>query len=89
MLHLTVLALVYFLPTIVGRHKSDALGIFIVNLLFGWTIIGWVIAMIWACAAENQIPARYAPVPAGRYCSRCGSFSSAGAHFCSSCGHAV
>src|ERR1700760_475720 len=52
--------LLYFLPAIVGRHKHDAVGIFVVNLLFGWTVIGWVIAMIWACAAEPRI--HYIPV---------------------------
>jgi Superinfection immunity protein len=79
--------LLYFLPTIVGRHKHDALGIFVVNLLFGWTVIGWIIALIWACAAEPRI--HYLPVSAGRFCCQCGSLSPGGAHFCPGCGHAV
>jgi Superinfection immunity protein len=84
------LTLLYFLPTIVGRHKHDALGIFVINLLFGWTMIGWIIALLWACAAEPCVPVHYLPVMAsGRFCCQCGSLSPAGAHFCPGCGHVV
>ena len=34
MTFLILSALLYFLPTFIGRHKTDAMGIFIVNLLF-------------------------------------------------------
>lgn len=79
----------YFLPSIIGHDKADAMGIFIVNLLFGWTVIGWFIALIWACAAERYIPVRAVPVSSGRFCSRCGALSPYGAHFCAACGRAV
>ena len=40
---------IYFLPTIVaGRHHNSG-AIFLLNLLLGWTFIGWVIALVWAC----------------------------------------
>ena len=83
--------LLYFLPALIGRHKADAMGIFLVNLLFGWTVIGWVVALIWACAAERYVyvPVRAAPVSSGRFCGRCGTLSPYGAHFCTACGHAV
>ncbi len=40
----------YFLPTIVAvlRLHTHAVGVFIVNLLFGWTGIGWLVAQIWS-----------------------------------------
>lgn len=82
-------ALLYFLPTIIGRHKADFMGIFIVNLLFGWTVIGWFIALIWACAAESRVPVRFVPVSSGRFCCQCCSLSPAGAHFCGACGRTV
>jgi len=82
-------ALMYFLPTIIGRHKADALGIFIVNLLFGWTVIGWFIALIWACCAERYVPVRMVPASAGRFCSQCGALSPSGALFCGTCGRSV
>ena len=40
---------IYFLPTaaaINSRH-SNFQSIFIVNLLFGWTIAGWIVALFW------------------------------------------
>lgn len=40
----------YFLPIIVAiaRRKRDVLGIVLLNVLAGWTFIGWIIALIWA-----------------------------------------
>jgi len=81
--------LLYFLPTILGRDKRDVMGIFIVNLLFGWTVIGWFVALIWACSAERYIPVHMLPVSSGRFCSQCGTLSPYGAHFCTACGRAV
>jgi len=83
--------LIYFLPALIGRHKADAGAIFIVNLLFGWTVIGWFIALIWACAAERyvHVPVYAVPVSSGRFCSQCGTLSPYGAHFCAACGRAV
>jgi hypothetical protein len=38
------------LPFIVtlARSKRDVLGIFLLNFFLGWTVIGWVVALIWA-----------------------------------------
>jgi Superinfection immunity protein len=82
------LVVLYFLPTLIGRHKQDAFGIFLLNLLFGWTVIGWVVALVWACSAEYR-PIAYLPVPAGRFCHQCGALGPAGAHFCHACGRVV
>ncbi len=40
----------YFLPSIIAlaRNKRDTTSILVLNLLLGWTAIGWVIALIWA-----------------------------------------
>jgi len=40
----------YFLPAIVAfaRSKRDAVSILVLNVLLGWTMIGWVIALVWA-----------------------------------------
>jgi len=91
MLFLLFLGLMYFLPTIIGRNKSDAGLIFVVNLFLGWTVVGWVVALIWACAADTRpVPVQLVPVAsAGRFCCQCGTLSVSGAHFCSACGRAV
>jgi Superinfection immunity protein/zinc-ribbon domain len=81
--------LLYFLPSIIARHKRSAGAIVLFNALFGWTGIGWLIALAWACAAEPQPVRVYAGGPAMFFCSRCGRPLYAGASFCASCGGRV
>ena len=42
----------YFLPTIAGSGKKNSGAIFVLNLLLGWTLVGWVIALVWACCKD-------------------------------------
>jgi hypothetical protein len=42
------LIFMYFLPAFVGKDKKNAGAIFMFNLLLGWTVLGWVIALCWA-----------------------------------------
>jgi len=46
----------YFLPTIIAaiRSKRDTLAIFLLNLFLGWSVIGWIVALVWA--AKNDVP---------------------------------
>lgn len=46
--------LIYFIPTYAAfkRGKRNAPAIFMLNLLAGWTFIGWVAAMVWACMKD-------------------------------------
>ena len=46
----------YFLPSIFAfnRKKRNALAIFALNLCLGWTLIGWVIALVWALTYEEK-----------------------------------
>jgi len=46
---LIILAVLYFAPSIVAwsRHHQ-AMSVTVVNLFFGWTLIGWVIALVMA-----------------------------------------
>jgi hypothetical protein len=47
---LLLLIPLYLLPTIVAvkKNRRQMTAIFILNLLLGWTIIGWAGAMVWA-----------------------------------------
>jgi Superinfection immunity protein len=45
---------IYFLPTFVGLRKQNAVRIFMLNLLLGWTLAGWIAAFIWACRSESR-----------------------------------
>ncbi len=44
----------YFLPSIIAlaRSKRNLLSIFLLNLLLGWTFIGWVVALVWAVKVD-------------------------------------
>jgi len=43
----------YWLPTIVAivRRTPSALGVAAINFFLGWTVIGWVVALVIALAA--------------------------------------
>jgi len=43
-----VLCLLYYYPTFKAMGKRDTGAIFALNLLTGWSTIGWVVALIWA-----------------------------------------
>ena len=40
----------YFLPTLIAflRNHKNKLAIFFLNILLGWTGIGWVVALVWS-----------------------------------------
>jgi uncharacterized membrane protein YhaH (DUF805 family) len=44
----------YLLPTIVGalRRRKDLGRIVIVNMLLGWTFIGWCVALLWSLGLD-------------------------------------
>lgn len=44
---------IYFLPAIIaaGRSHHNATAIFLLNLLLGWTAIGWILSLVWAATA--------------------------------------
>src|SRR5215470_4511876 len=50
----------YLLPTIVAMQRKVArsAGIVMLNIFLGWTFLGWLAALIWACSAETQTEAR-------------------------------
>ncbi|MEQ8433855.1 MAG: superinfection immunity protein [Oceanicaulis sp.] len=53
---LLISALLYFLPTVIALARShhNGFAIFLTNLLLGWTLIGWVIALIWSVTASER-----------------------------------
>jgi hypothetical protein len=48
---------IYFSPTVVAMlHDHPRAGtIFLVNLCFGWTLLGWVVAMVWAWMGGKSV----------------------------------
>lgn len=46
----------YFLPSFIAgmRKKKNTNSVFILNLFLGWTLVGWVIALVWAVSKDNE-----------------------------------
>lgn len=51
-----ILICLYFIPSVVALSrgcKSSGGGIIALNLLLGWTVIGWIVALVWAASATT------------------------------------
>jgi len=64
---LAALLALYFVPLIVAltRDHHQRLAIGILNLVAGWSVLGWIIALVWACTVVHQAapPAARAGAP--------------------------
>jgi hypothetical protein len=49
--------LFYFLPTLVAfvRDRHDRLSVFLLNFFLGWSLIGWVVALVWASRSDRIV----------------------------------
>jgi Superinfection immunity protein len=48
---------IYFIPAaaaIIG-HNPNVNGVFVMNLFFGWTVAGWVVALLWSLRRPTAI----------------------------------
>lgn len=87
---------VYFLPTFIGFRKQNGGAIFALNLLLGWTVLGWVAALVWAMTKDTvpnaivlqpfNVPVPNTPTPPGWACTVCGTPMITGDAFCRNCG---
>ena len=92
----------YFLPSFIAnrRNAQSGCGIFAVNLLFGWSVLGWIIALIWALAdapkqdtpsvqvyasGSQATPQRTTQATPQRICPNCGRTVGQRATICSHC----
>lgn len=52
---IVILIALYFLPTVIaiGRKINKPAGVIAVNVLLGWTLIGWVAALVMAFSMET------------------------------------
>ncbi len=41
---------IYFLPTIIAfkKERDNKVSILALNLFLGWSLIGWVVSLVWA-----------------------------------------
>ena len=60
----------HFLPAIIAgaRHARNFGWILVINIFFSWTVVGWVVALIWAlCDAPRYYYVPYVPRSAPPY----------------------
>ena len=50
MIAITSIFAVYFLPSFIAfsRDHKNKIAIFLLNLLLGWTVLGWVGSLVWS-----------------------------------------
>ena len=58
-----ILAVFYFLPAMIADVRKTAYRITIlrINVFFGWTILGWLAALLWACTEKIERRAEWQP----------------------------
>ena len=44
----------YFIPTFNAWGKNQFSGVLILNIILGWTLIGWIIAFIWSYGESRK-----------------------------------
>jgi hypothetical protein len=56
---------VYLFPTLVAAWRShhQTKAIFALNLLLGWTVLGWIIVYVWALTAIKRVTVHANPPP--------------------------
>ena len=50
----------YFLPSIIAiaRNKRDTTAILLLNIFLGWSVIGWIVALVWAVKTDVPVMVR-------------------------------
>jgi hypothetical protein len=60
----TLFLLGYLIPTFIAltRQRDKRLKVFLVNLLTGWTLVGWMVAFVWAATLPWDLGRRRPPL---------------------------
>lgn len=47
---------IYFLPSVLAytRKKDNFIAIFALNAFLGWSVVGWVVSLVWALSKDQQ-----------------------------------
>jgi hypothetical protein len=56
MLGIAIMFLLYWLPSLLAYHwrHRNRTAILVTNFFFGWTIIAWIVILIWACTNNRE-----------------------------------
>ena len=85
MLPIGLILALYFAPAIEAhrrKHRNRG-AIRVLNLLLGWTVLGWVIALVWACSKDTESGSSTGM----KDCPDCAESVKVAARKCRFCGH--
>jgi hypothetical protein len=53
---LLAIGLIYMLPTLIafGREHPRRQDVAVLNIVLGWTLIGWIVAFLWASLVRTE-----------------------------------
>jgi len=53
---LFIFAAIYFVPAIVAvvRHHNNKGAIIVLNIFLGWTVLVWIMALVWASTSNTR-----------------------------------
>ena len=82
---------IYFLPALIAQHRKHPRlpAIIVLNLLLGWTLIGWVVALVWSFVSPIAASVQIQPqpsLPPPQLCPHCGKYIAGQGGFCPHCG---
>jgi hypothetical protein len=97
LLLIAVSLFIYFIPYIVAKQnkKQNSGAIGALNFFLGWTLVGWVVALVWAMSKDAVVPqpspmptaAPSLPASAQKKCPDCAEMVLTDAKKCRFCGH--
>lgn len=85
---IAIACVLYFLPAIIAskRDHPNIAAIVLLNIFVGWTLLGWLGALIWSVAATPTAPAAQSTTES-KTCPQCAESVKAAAKVCRFCGH--
>jgi T4 superinfection immunity protein len=55
---LSIFCVAYFIPSVIAFsiRKANRFAILGLNLFLGWTVVGWIVAIVWVMKTDSMTP---------------------------------